>query len=148
MTANIDPIYTKTPVIGNCAPSAANTKSDGSGTIGTDIFLGFTAGADGSWVSKVRMYPISSVAATATTQTVARIFVSSATSGAVTKATCWLVGEVSLPSMNASHSTTATNYVEFPLNFALPAGYTILVTNHSIPAANTNWMTVTLGGNF
>jgi hypothetical protein len=148
MAANTNPIFSLTPQVSAVAVTAACTKSDGAGTIGTDIFKAFTAGSDGSWVSRLRITPFASVAATATTATVARVFVSSATSGAVTSATCFLIGEVSLPSVTADHSTTAINPVEIPLNFALKASWTILVTTHAVPAANTGQMFTVFAGDY
>lgn len=148
MPANTSPVFALTPNIGVGAATAANTVGDGGGTISTDIFKVFTAGANGSWVSRLRFHPASSVAATAMTGTVARIFVSSQASGATTNANTMLIAEVALGAVSADHSTAAVNPVDVPLNFALPANWTILVTNHAAPAANTRWETTVYGGDY
>lgn len=148
MAANTSPIFSLTPQIGVGAATAANTVGDGGGTIATDIFKVFTAGADGAWVSRIRFQAASSAAATNTTATVARVFVSSITSGATTNANTFLIAEVGLGVVAADHSTNATNPVDIQLNFALPASWTILITNHAAPAANTRWMATVYAGNY
>lgn len=73
------------------------------------------------------------------------MFISSQTSGSTTTANTWLIGEVTLTSVTADSSTAATNFVELQLNMAIPASYTVLVTNHAAPAANTRWVTTLPG---
>jgi len=149
MPANTSPIFTLTPNVGLAAVTAANTKSDGTGTIATDIFKALTSGANGSWVSRVRWNPTATVAATSTTNTVGRVFLSTKTSGATTGGTdTWLLGEVALVSVSADHSTAPTNPIELMLNMAIATGYTILVTNHAAPAANTAWQAIVIGGDY
>ncbi len=149
MPANTNPIFVLSPAIGSVVPTAANVKSDGAGTIGTDIFKAFTADAtNGSFVSMIRLSPFASVAATATTATTLRIFISSATSGAVTSANAWLFQEISAAAQTAAHSTNATFFIEVPVNRILPASYTILVTTHVVSAANTGWQATVFAGNY
>ena len=148
MPANIDPIYTKTPNVTSVAVTAANTSSQGGGTIGTDIFLCFTAGTNGSFVRELRALATSSVAATATTATVLRIFTSSQASGATTNANTHLQFEVALGSQTADQTTIATFPIIIPLNFVLNAGQTILITHHSAPAASTQWKHTVIGGDY
>lgn len=145
MPANTAPIFTLTPNNGGGAATAANTSSSGSGTVGTDIFKVFTAGANGSWLGRIRFQAVSSAAATATTATVARIFISSVGSGTTAVTDTFCVGEVNLAVVTAAHSTTSTNFVEFPLNFALPTGWFVHITNHAAPATNTRWQATLLG---
>lgn len=150
MAGNVDPIYSKIGSINGVAVGgAANTSSSGTGTIGTDIFKVFTADAtNGSWVSRIRLSPVATTAGTSTTATVIRIFISSVTSGSTTQANTWLFQEIGAPSQSADSASAATNYLEVPLNFALPASYTILVTNHAVNAANTSWTATVFGGNY
>jgi hypothetical protein len=150
MPANIDPIYSRVGAISGVAVGlAANTSSSGTGTIGTDIFKVFTADAtNGSWVSRIRLHPVATVAATATSATVIRIFISSQTSGSTTQANTWLFQEIGAASQSADNSTAAANALEVPLNIALPPSYTILVTNHAVNAANTSWTATVFGGNY
>lgn len=149
MPANTAPIYALTPNVGIAAPTAANTKSDGTGTIGTDIFKAFTAGANGSYVTRVRFNPVATTAGTATTGTVGRVFLSTKTSGATTGTTdTFLVGEVTLPVTTADSASAPTNPIEVMINAAIPAGMTVLITNHAAPAANSSWQATVFGGDF
>lgn len=148
MAANTDPIFTKAGVIGAVAVTAANTSSQGGGTIGTDIFLAFTADAtNGSFVREVRFSLAESTIGTASTATVGRVFISSVTSGTTTSSNTHLWQEVALISQ-APSTTAASAPVVIPLNIMLPASYTILVTNHAAPAANTHWKAIVIGGNY
>ncbi len=148
MPANTSPQFTTNGNIGSTTVTAANTKSDGAGTIATDIFLAFTAGANGAFVESVRWIPTGTTAATATTATVARIFASSQAAGATTSANTFLLAEVNLPSQSADSSTTAVSPIDIPLNQRLPASWTILVTNHAAPAANSANRAVVFGGDY
>lgn len=149
MAANNDPIYSRVGKLGHVAVTAANTSSQGGGTVGTDIFLAFTADAtNGSFVRDIRLSATASAAATATTATVARIFISTVTSGSTTSSNTHLFAEVALASQTADQTTSATYPVVVPMNIALPPGYAILVTNHAAPAANTQWKVVTTGGDY
>lgn len=150
MPGNTDPLYSRAGTLGvPAAVTAANTSSQGGGTIGTDIFLALTADAiNGSFIRELRMNPVASVAATATTATVARVFLSTQASGATTSANTHLFAEVALASQTADQATTATTPVIVPMNFVLPAGWSVLITNHAAPAANTNWKTIPIGGNY
>src|SRR5262245_61961657 len=89
----------------------ANTKSDGAGTIGTDIYKVWTAGAVNSGndvsIEKVRLIPIATVAATATAATVLRVFWSTKTSGATTSADTFLLEEKGAAAQTPDHSTNA-----------------------------------------
>lgn len=149
MAINTKPIFSGLPAIGGVVPSAANTKSDGSGTIGTDIFLAFTADATtGSYVMSVRIQPIAAVAATATTATTIRVYVSTLAAGATTSANTRCIAEISMASQTASHSTNATFFIEVPLDFALPPGNTILITQHVASAANTGYQCTVFAGDY
>lgn len=148
MPGNTDPIFTKNGKINGVLVTAANTSSQGGGTIGTDIFLAFTADAtNGSFVQRVRLIPTATTP-TATTATVARIFLSSVTSGATTSANTHLWDELTLPSVNADNASAAVPEFDIMLGFALPPGWTILVTNHAAPAANTAWKAVVVAGDY
>jgi hypothetical protein len=147
MAANNNPIFTLTPNINSVLVTAANTSSQGGGTVATDIFKAFTAGVNGSYVEKIRVVP-TATAPTATTATVARIFVSNVTAGATTSANTFLVWEGTLPIVNADNASSGVDIREFPFQFYLPASWTILVTNHAAPAASTAWRFVVFGGDY
>ena len=77
MAVNNDPLLSGRGNTGSAVwlpATTANTKSDGTGTIGTDMIKLFTADSTyGAFVQKVRLNPQAGTAATATTATVARI---------------------------------------------------------------------------
>lgn len=148
MPGNNDPIWSKVGDIQAVAVTAANTSSQGGGTIGTDIFLAFQADAtNGGYVRELRFSLAESTIATASTATVGRVFVSSVTSGATTSSNTHLIAEVALASQTPS-STLPGVPITVPLDFALPPNYTILVTNHAAPAASTHWKAVAFGGKY
>lgn len=149
MPGNSDPIYSRVGKVSAVAATAANTSSQGGGTIGTDIFKAFEADAtNGSFVRDIRFMPTSTVAATSTTATVARVFISSVTSGATTNANTHLYAEAALASQTADQTTSGVYPVVIPLNIALPPSYTILITNHAAPGANTQWKAIVTGGDY
>jgi hypothetical protein len=149
MAAGTNPIFTKTVNVGFVSITAACTKSDGTGTIATDIFKAFTAGADGAFVQKVRFHPTGTTANTATTATVARAYASSKTSGATTGGTdTWLLGEVSTAAQTADSSTSNCVPCEIIIEQAIPADWTVLVSMHAAPAANTGWQAMVVGGDY
>lgn len=146
--ANSDPIFTRNGALNSVLVTAANTSSQGGGTIGTDIFKAFTADAtNGSYVQRVRWLPTATTPTT-TTATVGRVFVSSVTSGATTSANTWLWDEVVLPAISADNATAAVTEFDIILGFALNPGYTILLTNHAAPAANTAWRGIVVAGDY
>lgn len=120
MPANTSPIYTLTPDIGGIGTSAitsANTAKDGTGTVVT----AFTAGANGSFVQRIRFRSAGTNVAT-----VARIFINNG--GTTSTATNnILYDEITLAATTLSETAALATY-ELPLNFALPAGYKLTVT--------------------
>ena len=146
--ANSDPIFTRNGRPASVLVTAANTSSQGGGTIATDIFKAFTADAtNGSYVQRVRWLP-TATAPTTTTATVGRVFISSVTSGTTTSANTWLWDEVVLPATAADNASAAVTEFDIILGFALNPGYTILVTNHAAPAANTAWRAIVVAGDY
>jgi len=148
MPANTAPIFGVTPDISGVQMTAVNTRSDGNGTIGTDIWKAFTAGANGSWISKVRIVNTATSAATATAATTVRIFISSQTTGSTTGANTFCIGEIAMPAITAAATTSATVGQELPCNFALPASWTILVTYHVALNANTGLTAIVFGTDY
>jgi hypothetical protein len=150
MAQNTQPIFTLVPEVGfgTLTGNIGSARSDGVGTIATDMFVCFTADAtDGSYVDKIR---ISAAATTPTTMTasVIRLFISSVTSGATTAANTVLFAEISTAAIPAANASNAINYYEVPCNFALPASYTILASIHANMAANTRFQILTFGGDY
>lgn len=148
MPANTDPIWSKNGKVGSVLVTAANTSSQGGGTIGTDIFLAFTADAtNGSFVQRVRLIPTATTPTT-TTATVARVFLSTQASGATTSSNTYLWDELVLPAIAADNASAAVPEFDIILGFPLPPGMTLLVTNHAAPAANTAWRATVIAGDY
>ncbi len=141
------PNMANTPTIASVRITAANTSSQGGGTIGTDIFLTESTGASGSFIERVRFSPTATTPTT-TTATVARVFYSTQSSGSTTNANTWLIDEIALPATAADNATARAPCYDLPINFSLPTGYHILVTNHAAPAANTAWVATCIGADY
>ena len=148
MPANSDPIWTKNGKVSSVLVTAANTSSQGGGTIGTDIFLVGTADAtNGSFAQRVRFIP-TGTAATTTTGTVGRVFLSTQASGATTSANTYLWQEITLPAVGADNASAQANFFDVMLNIPLPASMSVLATNHAAPAANTAWRAILIFGDY
>jgi hypothetical protein len=145
MPANTSPIYSIAGDVQSVAYNnsglivgpTANTALDGSGT----LYKLFTAGANGSYIQKVRFRPVGSPAAT-----VCRIFISSSTTTSATNT--WLYDEITLPSTTLSQ-TAATSVFELPLNFALNASYLLYETfGTSTGSSGTGYSIVCIAGDY
>src|ERR1700675_5094698 len=96
MAQNTSPIFSLVPNVSAAQlvnGTTASARSDGVGTIGTDLLKAFTAGANGSFISRAR---ISAYATTPTTETatIIRLFLSTQASGATTAANTFLIQEL------------------------------------------------------
>lgn len=132
------PVWSGSPLYGRVAITAANTKSDGSGTIGTDIFLLASAGANGANLGQVEVLATASVAATATTTTVLRVYFSTQSSGNTTSGNTFLIREWVLSSTTAASTAAGVPVWTVPLNTPVETGLHVLVSTHHAPAANTS----------
>lgn len=152
MPANTSPIYSLTPNIGEVkiTTTAALVRSDGSAVnaIGTDQFLAFTAGANGSFVQRIRFIPVASAAAVNSVATTLRVFLSSVNTGTPTSSNTHLLAEISVPIISTSNSTAAVTYYEIPLNIAIPANNYILVSQHLAQTTNQSWQAMVFGGDY
>ena len=124
MAANNLPIYTR---LGDIQwtdnMTAVNATTDL--TSGT-IYLAFTADAtEGGYVQRIRFKP-NNASGTNNVATVARVWLNNGSTTA-TAANNTFIDEISLPATTGS-ATAALPVYELPLNFAMPAGYTIYVT--------------------
>lgn len=150
MAGNTNPIYTKVGDInGVVVGASALATSDGTATIGTGLYLVYTADAtNGSFVQKITFIPVATAAATNTNATVIRVYVSSITSGSATPSNTWNIGELSAPVQSAANSTTAVNPLVMSLGFMLPPSYTILASSHAVNAASTSWIGSVFAGKY
>lgn len=150
MPANTTPLFVLTPNIGKTTVTAANVATDGSGTIGTNIFLAFTAGANGSRVESIT---ITNAVATATTSAATRIscYYSTVTSGVTTSSNTYILNETTLAAGTARSATNTgvTATISFPGGLLMPSGTTILITSSNwTAAANDNLAVVVRGGDY
>lgn len=152
---NSDPIYTKTPNVGRVnitAQQVGTGRGDGTGTVGTDIFKVFTAGAQGSFVKEMRIKGVY-LAATppaSGTATSIRVYTSTVGTGSTTSSDTYLLTEVAIPTLTSLMSATASANPDFivPLNIALPSGMYILVGSGGGITANTAWTCTCIGGDY
>lgn len=123
MTANINPIFPLTPVIGLAQVTAANTNRDGTGTIVAVL----TGAADGT-----RIHKITVKATVTTTAGMVRLFI---TGGGVTR--LWKEIEILAVTVSAtvqSHEETLELFGESALH--LPSGYILSASTHNAEAIN------------
>jgi hypothetical protein len=115
MTANLNPVFTKTPKIGIAQISTINTAKDGTGTLGTVI----TGGENGTRISRITIEAI-----TVTTAGMVRLFIDTGT-------TITLWKEIPVSAITPSATVLAYNYIFellgeraliLPYNFILKAG--------------------------
>lgn len=148
MAVTNTPPFAQTPNIGLSgyivAATTANVKSDGSGTIGTDLIKCGTAGANGSYLSKIRIFPVATTAATTLAATVLRFFLSSLASGATTAGTNTvpLCGDLAITAVAIDNTTAATQFYEIAINAWINPSYTILASTHIAAAANSGYIIV------
>ena len=145
MPANTSPIYSITGATDSVAANntglivgpTANTAQDGTGT----LYKLFTAGANGSYIQKIRFRPVGSPAAT-----VCRVFISTSTTTNATNT--WLYDEITLPAVTLSN-TAASSVFELPLNFAIEANYLLYVTfGTTTGSAGTGYSVVAIAGDY
>jgi hypothetical protein len=145
MPANTSPIYSIVGATDSVASNesglvvgpTANTSQTGSGT----MYKAFTAGANGSYVQKMRFRPVGSPAAT-----VCRVFISDSSTTSTTDT--WLFDEITLPAVTVSQ-TAASSVFELPINVALDPNYLLYVTfGTSTGSAGTGYSVVTIAGDY
>jgi hypothetical protein len=142
MAVTATPIFGQTPQRSGAVwtpSSTANTRNDGVGTIGTSMLLCYTAGANGAYIDRIRLHPVGLVAATATTATVGRVYLSTVSSGSTTATDTKLWQEVALPAQTTAQTTTATVPIDIPVGIRIAASDDILFSMHHVAAANTAW---------
>jgi hypothetical protein len=147
MAANTAPIFTIVPEFSAVRIQAANTSSSGSGTIGTDIYLAFSPGANGSYLQKIRFSLAESTIGTASAACVLRVFLSTQSSGSTSAGNTWLIQEVVAATQTPS-ATLSASPIDIPLNFAIPSTYYVLVSASVAPTANTTWNANVFAGDY
>ena len=150
MAANTVPIFPLTPnsLAGKLVGATGIAKSDGTGTVATDMILLFTAGADGAYVEGVQFWPSASAVGTATTATVLRVYLSTKTSGATSNLDTFLLGELTAAQQTADSATVATTILSLAINRKIGANQTILASSHVTNAGSTSWSAVCFGASY
>lgn len=153
MPANTQPLFTLTPNIGRAriTTTYAQVKSDGTSAGSSNDFMVkvFTAGANGSYIDRIRFFCVANAAATNSVATTLRAFLSTVASpGATANTDTFLIGEVSVPIISSSNSTNATSFYEIILGFAIPSGTYIHVSQHIAQTTNQAWNAIAIGGDY
>lgn len=135
MPANTVPIYPLTPKPSWATAITANNTYTGTGTVN----IPFTAGANGAYVSAIKLKPRGTNVAS-----VARFFLNNGADNN-TDANNALIGEISLPATTAI-ATAALIELALPLNIPIPAGYRILFVLGTAVAAG--WDATVIAGDY
>lgn len=136
MAANTAPIFPLTGNVGFGKLTAANTNTDGTGTVLTL----FTAGAEGGRVDKIRCRALGTNVAT-----VVRIYLNNGSTTA-TATNNSLFTEKSLPATTASNSAEIGPAIDIDIGISIPTGYTITVCIGT--AVSAGWQFTCFGGNY
>lgn len=129
MAMNTTPIFPLTPVVNNggsfvTAVTAANTATDGTGTVSTI----YTAGANGSYLDSVNfMHAGTNIA------TVVRVFLNNGSAN-TTAANNVLIGEVTIGANTLTQTAASLPYT-INLKRNIPAGYVVNFTLGTAVAA-------------
>lgn len=151
MPANTAPIYPRAPRSPHAViPTSftALTRTDGVGTIGTNLVLLDSAGTNGTFYRYVIVKPCATAAGTNTSATVIRLFHSTVSTGSTTANDTFLIGEVQIPSVTAASATVATPDFVIPVNFALESGHHLLVATSVTPGASVTFACVAVAGDY
>jgi len=139
MAANTSPIFTLTPNIGFARGVAANTASDGSGT----IYTVFTAGADGSRLDRITARN-SQITAAASTAMVIRVYISD-TAGANYRLYAEQAMATATRSTTAVGATTTFNFIG---GLILASGQLVAVSQSAYAGAQDQMDYIAEGGDF
>lgn len=144
MAANTAPIYSLGGEVANNGTTGMNqlvtaAANDYTGA-GANNSLIFTADpTNGSFVQRIRFKAGGSNVAS-----VARIFINNGSANS-TASNNVFYGEVSLPAITAA-AANATIDIDYPMNFALPAGFKIYFGLGT--AVSQGWVACVIGGNY
>jgi hypothetical protein len=142
--ANKTPIYSiggdnSTDSGTTMASTFTTAAADYTGATATHNKLVFTAGANGSFVQRLRFKAIGT-----NTASVARVFINNGSTNA-TAANNVFYGEISLPATTAI-ATAATVEIDYPMNFALTPNFRIYVGLGTTVAAG--WVCFAVAGEY
>jgi hypothetical protein len=147
MAANTSPIFSVTPRTSSVRITSNLAASDGTGTVGSTVFLAFTPGLNGSYLQRIRFSLSESTMSTASAAATLRVYIATTNTGTLTTSDIFLYQEINAASQTPT--TTASSYpIDIPLNFALPSNQYIIVSTSVAPTANTAWVATVIGGDY
>jgi len=147
MPANNSPIFTGTPRVSSIRVSAATTASDGTGTVGTNMYLAFTPGSNGSYLQRVRFSLSEATMSTASAAATLRVGIADTNTGTLTTSNYALYQEINAAAQTPT--TTASSYpIDIPLNFAIPSDKYVMVSTSVAVSENTAWVATVIGGDY
>lgn len=138
MAANPNPIYSRVGAVSlGTAITAVVTDYTGAGA---NNVVAFTADStNGGFVQRIRFK-----AAGTNLVSVARIYINNGSTNS-TASNNTFYGEISLPATTAS-TTSATVDVDYPMNFALPPGYRIVIGISAATTLTSGWVPTVIAG--
>ena len=140
MAANTAPIFSSAGAI-SLGSAITAVVADYTG-IGANYVVAFTANAtNGGFIQRIRFK-----AAGTNAVSVARIFLNNGSTN-TTAANNTFYGELSLPATTAS-TTAATIDIDYPMNFALPAGYRIVIGISATTTLASGWVPTVIAGSY
>ena len=140
MAANTSPIFSSTGAV-SLGSAITAVVSDYTG-IGANNVVAFTANAtNGGFIQRIRFK-----AAGTNAVSVARIYLNNGSTNA-TATNNTFYGELSLPATTAS-TTAATIDIDYPMNFALPAGYRIVIGISATTTLASGWVPTVIAGSY
>jgi len=144
MAANTAPIFSLSGDVSSnsttaMAPTLTTAAADYTG-ISVNNKLVFTAGANGGFVQRLRFKAIGTNSAAS----VARIYLNNGSTN-TTATNNSFYGELALPTTTAI-ATTSTIDLDYTMNFALPAGFTIYVGLGT--TATAGWVVTAIAGEY
>jgi hypothetical protein len=147
MPANTSPIFSVTPRTSSVRITGALGTSDGTGTVGSTVFLAFTPGTNGSYLQRVRFSLAEATMGTASAATTLRVHISTANTGLLTTANTFLYQEVNAATQTPT-ALAASYPIDIPLNFAIPSNQYIIVSTSTTNTASTAWIATVIGGDY
>jgi hypothetical protein len=147
---NTAPIFTGTPRVSfvQIGQTSTNVNSQTAGTIGTNSFLAFTPGANGSYLQKVKFQFTSTTNTVSSVATVFKIYLSTLNTGSPTSSDVVLIADIQAPAQTVGTTATSAYPIEVPLNLPIPSGYYILVGQTVAQNANSAWTVSVFGGDY
>lgn len=141
MAANSDPIFSKAGAIGLAGGTGIGTSivSDYDGTGANNVIVFTSDATNGGFIQRLRLKAKGTNAVS-----VARVYINNGSAN-TTAANNSFYGEISLPATTVS-TTAATADVDYPMNFAIPAGYKIVVGISAASVLASGWSVTTIAG--